>query len=365
VTDIDHRIAALEAQLAELKASVAETAPKPASAVSAHATGALDEPTSRRSAFKKMAGVAAGVAVGGVLASRPELAAATDGSPFDLGVNGTVASNQATVPTGVNFTGAGTGGTGFLFQSGTTWLPTAADFPCALAGYADAGAAARHGIYGWTGFDDHYAVVGAANTSKKTVGGYFRGGRANVALASNLSEATLTLANVKKGDLIFTAEGNLWLADVDGNLVLIGGAATAASAGQLFLLDKPVRVYDSRATSNGPAATGDGPLAGGTERTVSLANGFVNTTATAAVPAGAAAALITLTVTGTTNAGFMAVFSNAVAYPGTSNINWSTSGQDIATTTVSAVDATAKVKLHGGGSPTGTNFIIDVTGYYG
>jgi hypothetical protein len=59
------------------------------------------------------------------------------------------------------------------------------------------------------------------------------------------------------------------------------------------------------------------------------------------------------------------VFSNELAtWPGTSNINWSASNQAIATTTVSAVDSAAKVKVHAGGNAVGTNFVIDVIGYY-
>ena len=174
------------------------------------------------------------------------------------------------------------------------------------------------------------------------------------------------LANVKKGDILFTDEGNLWLADADGSLVRLGGTSTAGSAGELFLLDAPVRVYDSRPAAAGPAATGDGPLGASAERAVSLATGFVGAVATPAVPAGATAALVTLTVADTTGSGFLGLFSNALAaWPGTSTINWSSAGQAIATTTVSGVDAAAKVKLHSGGSVVGTNFILDVIGYYG
>jgi hypothetical protein len=171
---------------------------------------------------------------------------------------------------------------------------------------------------------------------------------------------------VKKGDVLFTDEGDLWLADADGSLVRLGGASTSGSAGEFFLLDAPVRVYDSRPATNGPAATNDGPLGASAERTVSLANGFVGSTAATAVPAGATAALITLTVADTNGAGFLGVFSNALAtWPGTSNINWSAAGQAIATTTVSAVDPAAKIKLHAGGNAVGTNFVVDVTGFYG
>ena len=81
-----------------------------------------------------------------------------------------------------------------------------------------------------------------------------------------------------------------------------------------------------------------------------------------AVPAGAQAALFTLTLVDTGAQGFLAAFSNAVAYPGTSNIDWFQTGSILATSVTSAVDSAAKVKLHCGGTP--TDFVIDVAGYY-
>jgi hypothetical protein len=81
------------------------------------------------------------------------------------------------------------------------------------------------------------------------------------------------------------------------------------------------------------------------------------------VPPGAAAALIRLTLDETAGAGFLGVFANGIAWPGTSNANWYTNGQILAVTTVTAVDATAKVTVHAGG-PGSTQFMIDVVGFY-
>jgi hypothetical protein len=72
--------------------------------------------------------------------------------------------------------------------------------------------------------------------------------------------------------------------------------------------------------------------------------------------------LFTLTIVNTGAQGFLAAFSNAVTWPGTSNINWFQTKSIDATSVTSAVDANAKIKLHCGGTP--TDFVIDVTGYY-
>jgi hypothetical protein len=153
------------------------------------------------------------------------------------------------------------------------------------------------------------------------------------------------------GDLYEDNTGALWLCMGGTTWRKVGGPTTA---GQLHVLPSPVRVYDSR--------KGDGPLAGGAERTVSLVSGVVGNTPTPAVPVGAQGALFTLTIVNTGTQGFLAAFSNAVSWPGTSNINWFQTASVVATSATSAVDSAAKVKLHCGGTP--TDFVIDVTGYY-
>jgi hypothetical protein len=151
------------------------------------------------------------------------------------------------------------------------------------------------------------------------------------------------------GDLYENNTGTLWLCGGGTTWRKLGGPTTA---GQLHVLSSPVRVYDSRSK--------DGPLANGAERAVSLAKGVNGTTP--AVPAGALAALFTLTIVNTGASGFLAAFSNAVPYPGTSNIDWFLTNSILATSVTSAVDSAARVKLHCGG--TQTDFVIDVVGYY-
>ena len=355
VSEINERIAALEAQLAVLKAEVG---------------GAPDEEQSqtRRDVFKKFAIGAAGVAAGGALLAKATPAAAANTDNIKIGTQGGPI-NLGTLTTRVDYTGPATEGTGVVFQSGTSFAAsdTITAFRSALGGWATNTGTLLNGVYGYSQVANGSGIIGYGSDNTPTsVGGTFRGRRAAINLNSSGAQAAITLAGVKKGDVLFTDEGDLWLADADGSLVRLGGSSTSGSAGELFLLDAPVRVYDSRPATNGPAATNDGPLGANAERAVSLANGFVGATSTPAVPAGATAALITLTVADTNGAGFLGVFSNALAaWPGTSNINWSTTGQAIATTTVSAVDAAAKIKVHAGGNAVGTNFVVDVTGFYG
>lgn len=355
MTEIHERIAALEAQLAELKADV---------------TPEVEVVSSRRDMFKKLAIGAAGVATlgtaGALSQASPAAAApaAVDGDPLTVGEanSGTADSesgtrlswNSSTTLPKVNgfLLGSQVSSNAFTVADERTGLiflgsKYSSGFPAAVGGYAYS--ILEYGVYGFS------AVKAGVVAQGNTAAIHLPGGKA---VADTLADAHL------EGDIIKTDDGDLWYCSASGTPGTLRKMSGATTAGQLHILAAPVRVYDSRAAA-GPASTGDGPLGASAERAVSLANGFVGSTATPAVPAGATAALVTLTVANTTGSGFLGLFSNALAtWPGTSNINWSSAGQAIATTTVSGVDADAKVRLHSGGSVVGTDFLIDVIGYY-
>jgi hypothetical protein len=80
-----------------------------------------------------------------------------------------------------------------------------------------------------------------------------------------------------------------------------------------------------------------------------------------AVPAGATAALVNLTITDTEAGGFVKMYSAAIAEPATSSINWSQSGQNLAVSTPVGVDSQGRIKLTGGVNA--TNVVVDVIGY--
>jgi CHRD domain len=120
------------------------------------------------------------------------------------------------------------------------------------------------------------------------------------------------------------------------------------------LLPIPLRAYDSR--------TADGPLAAGTTRTIGLATGKdANGTSLLAVPTGASAAIVTLTITQTQGAGFVKLYSAAISEPATSSINWSSPDQILSVSTPTAVDNEARVKITAGVNA--TQVILDVVGY--
>jgi hypothetical protein len=129
-------------------------------------------------------------------------------------------------------------------------------------------------------------------------------------------------------------------------------------AGEAHMLSVPLRAYDSR------NQTPPTRIAALETRTISLANGKDGLGVSAmALPPGATAAIVTLTVTDTVGpGGFLKLYSNALATaPATSSINWAGTNQNLAVTTQVAVDTSGSVKVTGGANA--TNFIIDVVGY--
>jgi len=120
------------------------------------------------------------------------------------------------------------------------------------------------------------------------------------------------------------------------------------------LLPIPLRAYDSRLA--------DGPLPAGQTRTIGLATGKeTGGTSMLAVPPGATAAIVTLTITQTQGAGFVKLYSAAISEPATSSINWSAPDQILSVSTPVAVDGQGRVKITAGVNA--TQVVIDVVGY--
>ena len=155
---------------------------------------------------------------------------------------------------------------------------------------------------------------------------------------------------------------NIHNADFGGGAARGQLASGPAPAGETHLLATPLRAYDSR------DAAGAKILANET-RTISLATGHTlaaPTVRTIAVPPGATAAIVTLTVTETAvgvggNGGFLTMFNAGIAQPATSNINWAGADQNVAVSTQVSVDASGSVKVAAGANA--THFVIDVIGY--
>ena len=333
--DHDHlveRITALEAELDRLKAA-----------------------TSRREMFKKLAVAGAGAVAGASLVSTTP-AVAADNNPLILGVGGD-GNNVETTRTILTYTGAtlkaGPDSTflGVRDDTATQVQPETAGIAAivnekarsALFGYSQGDGVGLHGIS-----EQGFGMIAFCRDG---VGGHFQGGRANVNLPPFGLPPPLRTDEHLAGELVHDQDGDVWICVAGGTPGVWRKLAGPATAGQLHLLTAPLRLYDSRAGS-------DGPLGAGAQRTVALAS--------PAAPLQSTAAMISLTLTQTVDRGFVAVFANGATYEGNSNLNWFADNQTFAVTTVTAVDGEQKISvLAGGPDGASAHFIIDVIGYYG
>lgn len=151
------------------------------------------------------------------------------------------------------------------------------------------------------------------------------------------------------GSVVFNA--GLWLCLVGGT----GAASKWVKLSRTFVpLDTPVRIYDSR--------PGQPPLVGVKTQLLDGQERDIAGTTGGAVPAGLATALsVNLTVTNTGPAGFVSLYKNGIAWPGTSSINWGAPGTTIANGTIVAVDAAGTFTARAKSS---CDLVIDVLGYY-
>ncbi len=134
-------------------------------------------------------------------------------------------------------------------------------------------------------------------------------------------------------------------------------AVSASATGDMRLLDVPLRAYDSRIA---PAVA----IAAGETRTVSLGTGVDGGGIShIAVPPGAVAAVVKLTVTDTLGeGGFLKMYSAALTTaPATASVNWDGPNRIVGETGPVAVDAAGNVKITAGVN--GTHFVIDVVGF--
>lgn len=133
-------------------------------------------------------------------------------------------------------------------------------------------------------------------------------------------------------------------------------AASTATTGSMQLLAEPLRAYDSRQGTEGLITVGQ-------TRTISLATGTNGAGARVmALPPGATAAIVRLTVTDSVGAGFLKLYSAALTTePATSAANWYQTNSIVGSDATVAVDGQGRVKVTAGVNS--THFVIDVIGY--
>jgi hypothetical protein len=255
---------------------------------------------------------------------------------------------------------------GLAFETGVT------GYGSGTAATGVRGSALGENTVGVRARSDGDGAVGlvARATGRAAVGAVFTADRYGMETSGGVGALRLTgtrqgdpslRADPVDGGVIDVDTGNtLWFCTAAGTPGTWRRLAGADTAGAFTAVD-PVRVYDSRL----PAPT-PGLLATGADRVVSVADGRdTNGSVSAAdvVPLGATAIAFNITITETSDSGFLSVApGNAFTSP-SSSINWTSAGQTLANGLIVKIhtDRTVKVFCGGGGS---THFLIDVSGFW-
>lgn len=208
---------------------------------------------------------------------------------------------------------------------------------------------------------DSFAGVGVWGSSQSSYGVFAESsGHAAARLRNGGTSGPPTEGAYLTGAMFAPSDGSLWWCvqgGTPGVWRLVTSAATAA-----FVPVNPTRVYDSRV----PQPSAGVPLAAGTSRDISVANGrdLVSGAVTVAnlVPAGARAVALNLTVANGTGLGTVALAPGGAATFASSAINFS-ADQRIANGLITAINpATRQVRAFAITSSVAV--IIDITGYF-
>jgi hypothetical protein len=330
---------------------------------------ALSGKSSRRDLVTKGAVAAAVAAVAtGALTNRVH---AANGDPMHVGE-----SDSGTATTSI------TGGSTFQVVGGTSsqnasingHVSGASSSLYGVRGFnsGSLGTGAGAGVYGkmsgsaqkpGTGVYGEHTGTGAGNgVSGMSVAGY--GVRGNGAKADFLASGSGKIyiskastpgpsANGSVGMIARDAAGALWYCYATNKWRELAGATSSGA----FHAIAPKRVYDSR-TGKAPLSVTKGKLNPGSNRVVDC------TIDAPEVPSTATAVVLNLTAAVHTGTGNLAVYPDGSAAPSTSSINY-TPGVNIANSTTSGCGPGAKVRVQcGATSAVGTEFIIDIVGYY-
>ncbi|MEO6124702.1 MAG: hypothetical protein ABIR32_13440 [Ilumatobacteraceae bacterium] len=132
------------------------------------------------------------------------------------------------------------------------------------------------------------------------------------------------------------------------------------AGGYVFVPINPFRALDSRDYVDGYLFAGD----------TWAFDVISDQSGGARIPTGAVAVTYNLTVTDTSGGGgYIAIYPANIDWPGNSSVNWTASGTTLAnggTVAIGNFNGPGKVEVYVGpaGGPTGTDFLIDITGYY-
>jgi hypothetical protein len=324
-----------------------------------------DESTSRRNAIRAL--VVGGGAAAGVVAFGKS-ASAGDGDPIIIGAAAT--DNDAQSATTLEYDGPEILSGASVFSVSDGPIDGNFPYPAKVGGYG--GALVANGVHGSTTNVDGFGVVAASLAAAEDDAEAPAGlavasanGPQMLFVALDGAVAGPTGGVHVAGELYRDAEGTLWFTVPDGDDVRFVELAATQASGSFHAIN-PQRAYDSRQAGFSP--DGGTMLAPNTNRVISVATGYdgsgANVVLADAVPPGATAVQINLTVANPTAENFLAVTDGDTTSTQTSVLNWGVGELQIANSITIPVNDAREIRVYCGDQTGSTHFIVDVFGYY-
>lgn len=157
------------------------------------------------------------------------------------------------------------------------------------------------------------------------------------------------------------SNGDMWICATTGTpgtwrKVVAQHPNFPSAGGSVNFLLNPIRILDTRPSSTAPQNNGLSPLTANTDLVVDISTIAVGSVQ---VPSGATGIIGNLTAVPLASNGFMTLWAENVALPGTSNLNFR-AGVNIANSFVCALSPAGKVRVRASVS---TNVLLDVVGF--
>ncbi len=175
-----------------------------------------------------------------------------------------------------------------------------------------------------------------------------------------------TPLKIDEGSVPFPPTSGTWSAGSfgveGGHLFYCYGSGTGTGSKWARLSAAPVpltgnfRVYDSRA-GKAPLGVTKGRIGNGQTRNISIAtNGNI--------PTNASLVMGNLTVTETSGTGYLSMYPTGVAWPGNSNINWTSANATVANSFVAKPGTGGQITMRAATPGGSCHFLLDIVAYF-
>ncbi len=218
----------------------------------------------------------------------------------------------------------------------------------AVGGFKAIGASGSNGVIGQSSGSTSAGVAGLSDTGYGIYGestsgyGLFSGGNGRIGLSAHTASGAPTAGTYAAGDIIRDGSGNLFACVTAGTPGIWRKLAGPSTAGQFHPIS-PSRIALSQISTGAIQTISTSSFAGAGATAIALSISIINTEGG--------------------SGSYLSLYPSHIPWPGTSNINWFATGQNLASFALVSLSPSGQfnVTCGGGGS---TIYALDAAGYF-